>query len=122
MDVVVNPDGTSTITCEGTSITIGGSQGNGSASKPGKLSDPGTVQAFLATSHNLGAFSHLDGILGSLAENRSLLRDMPEASRNTLILHVSHSITIDVARIRRMLDEQGLSHVQIELIPEPHNG
>ena len=97
-------------------------KGTGTAGKPRKVSSPGTIAAFLATSHDLGRFSHPDEMFGTLAGHRALLRDLPESSRNMLILHVGDGMPIDVTNIRRMLDEQGLGHVRIELIAEPRDG
>lgn len=104
MKVVVNPDGSTTVSCDGSSVTI--NPPSPADPKAGGVSDPGTVSALIARRRRAVAKpeDHTDA-------------DAPDRA---LILHGPGEI--DVGRIRRLLDDAGLKRVAIEITPAAHDG
>jgi hypothetical protein len=100
MKVMVNADGSTTVECNGSSVTINPP----SPTDPiaGGPSEPGAVSAQIAA-RRVPAAAKFDGEAGAGAPEQSL------------ILHGQGEIDVD--RIRRMLDDAGLRDVAIEITP-----
>ncbi len=108
MKVVVNPDGSTTVSCDGSSVTI-----NPPAPAPapdasaGGASAPGTVSALIATRRRQSPVE---------SEAAPGASDLEQA----LVLHGQGEI--DVERIRRLLDDAGLERLAIEITPASRDG
>ena len=108
MKVVVNPDGSTTVSCDGSTVTI-----NPPAPAPtleasaGGAPDPGAVSALIAARLRQG-----EGRPGEEAD--------ADGVAHALVLHGQGEIDVD--RIRRLLDDAGLEHLAIEITPPPRHG
>jgi hypothetical protein len=105
MKVVVNPDGSTTVSCNGASVTINPS----SPADPDadSASETGAVSGFIAARRGPSGARLLDAP-GASAANRAL------------VLHGQGEMDVD--RIRRLLDDAGLRHVAIEITPAARGG
>jgi hypothetical protein len=108
MKVVVNPDGSTTVSCDGSSVTI-----NPPAPAPapdasaGGASAPGTVSALIAARRRQ-----------SPVESEAA----PGAGDQEQALVLQGQGEIDVERIRRLLDDAGLERLAIEITPTWRDG
>jgi hypothetical protein len=116
MQIVVNPDGSTTVTCNGTPVTINPP----TTAAGGPVLDPNTVSALIATRRRLGKLKDVES-LPSLLADAKLTRDSKHGDlEHALVLHVSGRI--DVERVRRALDQAGLAHISIEIVPVRSHG
>jgi hypothetical protein len=108
MKVVVNPDGSTSVSCDGSSVTI-----NPPALAPardasaGGVSDPGAVSALIAVRRR-----QAEAKPGEEADASGL--------EQALVFHGQGEIDVD--RIRRLLDRAGLELLAIEITPSPRHG
>jgi len=104
MKAVVNPDGSTTVSCNGATVTINPPAPEASA---GGAADPGAVSALIAARRRQSEARPAEDAGSSGAEHALVLRGQGE---------------IDVDRIRQLLDDAGLTHLAIEITPSPLRG
>jgi hypothetical protein len=105
MKVVVNPDGSTTVSCDGSTVTINPPAPTLEVSAGG-ASDPGAVSALVAVRRRQG-------------ERRPGEEADADGVAHALVLHGQGEIDVD--RIRRLLDDAGLEHLAIEITPPPRH-
>ena len=108
MKVVVNPDGSTTVSCDGSSVTI-----NPPAPAPSPDSSAGGAP-------DLGAVSALIAARPRQAEAKPGEDADASGVEQALVLHGQGEIDVD--RIRRLLDDAGLERLTIEITPSPRHG
>jgi hypothetical protein len=105
MKVVVNPDGSTTVSCDGSSVTINPPAPAPDASAGG-ASDPSVVSALIAARRRQTEANPSEAADASGVEQAVVLHGQGE---------------IDVDRIRRLLDDAGLERLAIEITPSPRH-
>jgi hypothetical protein len=120
MKVVVNPDNSTTVSCNGSTVTITPPAPAGGSTASGGVSDPGTVSALIATRRRLGEARGLDDLARLLAEAPPAGEADAAGLERALVLHGRGEIDID--RVRRLLNQAGLGHLAIEITPATHRG
>ena len=107
MKVVVNPDGSTTVSCDGSSVTINPPPGRSARRKRRRRVGP---------RDGLGA----DRVRAAKA--RESLVEEAGAGGEEQALVLQGQGEIDVERIRRLLDDAGLERLAIEITPTWRDG
>ncbi len=123
MDIRVNSDGSTVVTCGNESVTInppppGSSSNPGSTggSGAGTIPYPNTTAAIISR-EDLG---DLDSIFqGSLPPRRHFATEEANIHRS-VVLHATGNV--DISAVRKALENAGYGNLQIEIVPLKHNG